>query len=61
MTIRPLENFVASRRRFLQQAGVFAGTLAPFPAWADEFVDLDLPSGPTRMAAAALRSAQFSW
>jgi DMSO/TMAO reductase YedYZ molybdopterin-dependent catalytic subunit len=48
MTIRPGENLLSSRRRFLQQAGVLAGTLAPFPACADKFVDLDLAGGPTR-------------
>jgi DMSO/TMAO reductase YedYZ molybdopterin-dependent catalytic subunit len=48
MTIRPRGNFVSSRRSFFQQAGVFAGTMAPFPAWAEKLVDLDLPDGPTR-------------
>jgi DMSO/TMAO reductase YedYZ molybdopterin-dependent catalytic subunit len=38
----------SSRRRFLQGAGVLGGMVATFPAWADSFVDLDLPSGPTR-------------
>ena len=37
-----------SRRRFLQSAGVLSGMAATFPAWADEFVNLDLPGGPDR-------------
>jgi hypothetical protein len=36
------------RRRFLQHAGVLGGIAATFPAWADSFVDLDLPGGPDR-------------
>ncbi len=37
-----------SRRRFLQSAGVLGGMVATCPAWADSFVDLDLPGGPDR-------------
>jgi len=36
------------RRRFLQRAGIFAGAVATIPAWADSFVNLDLPGGPDR-------------
>jgi DMSO/TMAO reductase YedYZ molybdopterin-dependent catalytic subunit len=48
MTIPPRDNFVLSRRRVLQHAAVFAGMVVPFPTWADSFVNLDLPGGPTR-------------
>ena len=41
--IRPL-----GRRRFLQSAGILGGMAATFPAWADTFIDLDLPGGPDR-------------
>ena len=37
-----------SRRRFLQSAGILGGMAATFPAWADTFIDLDLPGGPNR-------------
>ena len=37
-----------SRRRFLQSAGILGGLVATLPAWADTFVDLDLPGGPDR-------------
>jgi DMSO/TMAO reductase YedYZ molybdopterin-dependent catalytic subunit len=37
-----------SRRRFLQSAGVLGAVTAAFPAWAENFVDLDLPGGPNR-------------
>ena len=37
-----------SRRRFLQSAGVLGGMATTFPAWADAFVNLDLPGGPNR-------------
>lgn len=37
-----------SRRRFLQSAVILGGMLATFPAWADPFVNLDLPGGPDR-------------
>ena len=37
-----------SRRHFLQSAGVLGGMAATFPAWADTYVDLDLPGGPDR-------------
>jgi hypothetical protein len=48
MTIRSREKSLTSRRRLLQQAGLFAGALAPLQAWADTFVDLDLAGAPTR-------------
>jgi DMSO/TMAO reductase YedYZ molybdopterin-dependent catalytic subunit len=37
-----------SRRRFLQSAGMLGGMAATFPAWADTYIDLDLPGGPDR-------------
>ena len=37
-----------SRRRFLQSAGILGGMAATFPAWADTYIDLDLPGGPDR-------------
>jgi DMSO/TMAO reductase YedYZ molybdopterin-dependent catalytic subunit len=37
-----------TRRLFLQRAGLLAGAAATFPAWADDFVNLDLPGGPDR-------------
>ena len=37
-----------SRRRFLQGAGILGGMAATFPAWADTYIDLDLPGGPDR-------------
>jgi DMSO/TMAO reductase YedYZ molybdopterin-dependent catalytic subunit len=48
MTDPPRDDFTASRRRFLQHAGVVGGMVAAFPAWAENFVNLDLPGGPTR-------------
>jgi DMSO/TMAO reductase YedYZ molybdopterin-dependent catalytic subunit len=36
------------RRRFLQRAGMLGGMAATFPAWADTYIDLDLPGGPDR-------------
>jgi DMSO/TMAO reductase YedYZ molybdopterin-dependent catalytic subunit len=36
-----------SRRRFLKAAGVFALLPPTNPAWADAFVDLNLPGGPS--------------
>jgi DMSO/TMAO reductase YedYZ molybdopterin-dependent catalytic subunit len=35
-----------SRRHLLRAAGAFAATAAASPGWADDFVDLDLPSEP---------------
>jgi DMSO/TMAO reductase YedYZ molybdopterin-dependent catalytic subunit len=48
--MRASEHFICppSRRRFLQSAGILGGMVATFPAWADTFVDLDLPGGPDR-------------
>jgi len=37
-----------SRRRFLKGAGALGATAVTLPAWADGFVDLNLPGGPTR-------------
>jgi hypothetical protein len=37
-----------SRRRFLQSAGMLGGMAATFPAWADTYIDLDLPGGADR-------------
>ena len=37
-----------SRRHFLQNAGVLGGMAATFPAWADTYIDLDLPGGPDK-------------
>ena len=36
------------RRRFLQRAGILGGVAATFPAWADTYIDLDLPGGPDK-------------
>src|SRR4029077_18038396 len=37
-----------SRRRFLQAASLFTVLLPTNPAWADAFINLDLPGGPER-------------
>ena len=37
-----------SRRRILQSAGILGGVAATFPAWADTYINLDLPGGPDR-------------
>ena len=37
-----------SRRRFLRSAGIFGGIAATLPAWADTYIDLDLPGGPNK-------------
>jgi DMSO/TMAO reductase YedYZ molybdopterin-dependent catalytic subunit len=37
-----------TRRRFLRSVGMLGGMAATLPAWADAFVDLDLPGGPNR-------------
>jgi DMSO/TMAO reductase YedYZ molybdopterin-dependent catalytic subunit len=37
-----------NRRRFLRSAGILGGMAATFPAWADTYIDLDLPGGPDR-------------
>ena len=37
-----------SRRRFLQSAEILGGMAATLPAWADSYIDLDLPGGPDR-------------
>jgi DMSO/TMAO reductase YedYZ molybdopterin-dependent catalytic subunit len=48
--MRVSEHFICtpSRRGFLQSASILGGMVATFPAWADTFVDLDLPGGPDR-------------
>ena len=35
-------------RLFLRGAGILGGMAATFQAWADTFIDLDLPGGPNR-------------
>src|SRR5271169_6719100 len=37
-----------SRRRFLQSASMLGGMAATLPAWADSYIDLDLPGGPDK-------------
>jgi DMSO/TMAO reductase YedYZ molybdopterin-dependent catalytic subunit len=37
-----------TRRRFLHSAGILGGMAATIPAWANDFVNLDLPGGPDR-------------
>ena len=37
-----------SRRRFLQSASLLGGMAAALPAWADTYIDLDLPGGPDK-------------
>src|SRR3981081_166579 len=37
-----------TRRRFLTGVGMLGSMAATLPAWADAFVDLDLPGGPNR-------------
>jgi DMSO/TMAO reductase YedYZ molybdopterin-dependent catalytic subunit len=39
---------IQTRRRFLRSAGILGGMAAASHAWADSFVDLDLPGGPNR-------------
>ncbi len=46
--ISPSRGGIQNRRRFLQSAGAFAGAAVALPAWADSFVDLRLPGGPSR-------------
>jgi DMSO/TMAO reductase YedYZ molybdopterin-dependent catalytic subunit len=48
MTISEPTIRTSSRRRFLQSAGILGGMMATLPAWADTFVNLDLPGGPNR-------------
>ncbi len=42
-----------SRRRFLRNAGMLGAMAATFPAWAESFVNLDLPGGPNRRSLTA--------
>ena len=37
-----------TRRHFLHTAGILGGMASTLPAWADSFVNLDLPGGPDR-------------
>src|SRR6516165_11389430 len=37
-----------NRRRFLRGAGILGGMAATFPAWADTYIDLDLPGVPDK-------------
>src|SRR5260370_9574963 len=48
--MRAYEHFICppSRRRFLRSASILGGMVATFPAWADAFINLDLPGGPDR-------------
>jgi DMSO/TMAO reductase YedYZ molybdopterin-dependent catalytic subunit len=39
---------VPSRRRFLKGASLIGGMAATFPAWAENFIDLALPGGPSQ-------------
>jgi DMSO/TMAO reductase YedYZ molybdopterin-dependent catalytic subunit len=50
MTISARVVRTVSRRRFLQHASALSAMLAAAPAWADNFVNLDLPGGPTQRA-----------
>src|ERR1700756_6006302 len=34
--------------QFLRSAGILGGMAATMPAWADTYIDLDLPGGPDR-------------
>src|SRR5438128_4446137 len=46
--LSPARGGIQNRRRFLQSTGAFAGAAVALPAWADSFVDLRLPGGPSR-------------
>ena len=48
-----------SRRRFLQSASMLGGMAATFPAWADTYIDLDLPGGPDKRELSAASSRAF--
>ena len=48
VTVSQHTNFIPTRRRFLRSAGILGGMAATFPAWADTYIDLDLPGGPDR-------------
>jgi DMSO/TMAO reductase YedYZ molybdopterin-dependent catalytic subunit len=48
MTIAKQPDRGRTRRHLLQSAGILGAMAATFPAWADPFVDLDLPGGPDR-------------
>ena len=51
-----------SRRRFLRSASILGGMAATLPAWADTYIDLDLPGGPDQreVSTAFPRKAQRS-
>ena len=48
MTVSIYDDRRLNRRRFLQSAGALGGLAATFPAWADTYIDLDLPGGAGR-------------
>ena len=48
-----------NRRRFLRGAGILGGMAATFPAWADTYIDLDLPGGPDKRELSAASSRAF--
>ncbi len=48
MTVYERITCTPSRRRFLRSAGILGGMVATSRAWADTFVNLDLPGGPDR-------------
>jgi DMSO/TMAO reductase YedYZ molybdopterin-dependent catalytic subunit len=48
MTLSKLSFRPLTRRRLLQGAGMLSAMTATFPAWANGFVELDLPGGPDR-------------
>jgi hypothetical protein len=48
MTLSKLNFRPLTRRRLLQGAGMLSAMTATFPAWANGFVELDLPGGPDR-------------
>src|SRR5215469_11247114 len=45
MASREQDSFVPGRRRFIKGIAIVSGALATFPAWAADFVDLDLLAG----------------
>jgi DMSO/TMAO reductase YedYZ molybdopterin-dependent catalytic subunit len=48
MTVTTATIRTPSRRRFLEGASILGAMAATFPAWADAFVNLDLPGGPNQ-------------
>ena len=51
--------WTASRRHFLKGVGILGGIAATFPAWADTYIDLDLPGGPDKRELSAASSRAF--